>query len=84
MAWNKNTFGHIQKNKQRILNRLHGIHLSLGKGPNLFLEDLQKCLWWDYEVVLFEEEALWAQKSRCHLALLGGQEYEVFSLIHFG
>lgn len=45
-AWNKNTFGHIQKKKkQRILNRLSSIHISLTEGPNLFLEDFQQFLW---------------------------------------
>ena len=38
-------------------------------GLNPFLEDLHKRLWHDYEVVLFEEEAFWAQKARsCWLA----------------
>ena len=64
-AWNRNIFGHIQKKKRRILNRLRVIHRSLAEEPNLFLDDLLQHLWWEYEIILFEEESFWMQRARC-------------------
>ena len=40
--WNRDISGHIQKRKDRLLRRLHGLHRSLLDGCNPFLEDLQK------------------------------------------
>ena len=59
-------FYYIKNRKNHLLSRLHGIQRELMNGLNPFLEDLQKRLWHDYEVVLFEEEAFWAQKARSH------------------
>ena len=56
--WNRDVFGFIQKRKKGLMNRLHGIHLSLSHGSNPFLEDLESKLWLEYETVLFE--SLWA------------------------
>ena len=64
--------------KKRLLNRLHGIHRSLLDGCNPFLENLHKQLWWEYEVVLFEEEALWAQKARSHWIAQGDRNTKYF------
>ena len=63
-SWNSNVFGQIFFKKRRLMSRLHGIQRSLSQGPNPFLEDLQSQLWLEYESTLFEEETLWAQKSR--------------------
>lgn len=63
--WNKNTFGNIFAQKHKLLRRLHGISRSFGRGPNDFLEQLQKELWEEYEEILVREELLWFQKSRC-------------------
>lgn len=62
--WNKNTFGDIFAKKRKLICRLHGISRALGRGPNDFLEQLQKELWEEYEEILFREELLWFQKFR--------------------
>lgn len=56
--WNKNTFGNIFAQKRKLLRRLHGISRVLGRGPNDFLEQLQKELWEEYEEILVREELL--------------------------
>ena len=77
-VWNRNVFGTYRKKKQRILNRMHGIHEALAERPNPFLDDLLQCLWWEYEVILFEEESFWAQKSRCKWLSQGDRNIHYF------
>lgn len=60
--WNHDVFGNIHKRKNILLRILRGIQRVLSVVLNPFLENLQKQLWWEYEVTIFEEEALWAQK----------------------
>lgn len=79
--WNHDIFGFIHKKKKRLLNRLHGIHRTLSDGSNPFLENLQRQLWWEYEVVLFEEEALWAQKARSRWISQGDRNTKYFHSI---
>ena len=78
--WNKTVFGHIQKRKNTLIRRLQGIHRALSNESNLFLEDLQKHLWREYELILFEEESLWAQKSRCRWLMQGDKNTRYFHL----
>lgn len=59
--WNKNVFGNITYRKYCLLNRLHGISRSLQNGWNPYLLKLQKKLWNEYEVVLYQEEVTWFQ-----------------------
>ncbi|XP_004292397.1 PREDICTED: uncharacterized protein LOC101292185 [Fragaria vesca subsp. vesca] len=62
--WNKNVFGNIFKQK-RILNaRICGIQKCLGRGHNLFLQDLEKKLIADYEKIRDAEAIFWKQKSK--------------------
>ena len=50
-VWNRDIFSFIHKKNKRLLNKLHGIHRALSDGSNLFLENIQKQLWQEYEVV---------------------------------
>ena len=64
-------FGNILRHKYRFINRLHGIQRSLLDEANPYLENLQHELYFEYEKVLFEEETLWVQKSRCNWISIG-------------
>ena len=70
-VWNKEVFGNIQRRKDKLIRHLHGIQWVLSSNLNPFLDNLRKKLWWEYDVTLFEEEVLWAQKSRCRWLLQG-------------
>lgn len=63
--WNSSFFGNITYRKHQLMNHLHGISRSLSNGWNPFLINLQKELLVEYERVLYQEEVLWLQKSRC-------------------
>lgn len=58
-------FGNITYKKHQLLNRLYGIAHSRSSGWNPYLVRLQRDLWGDYEQVLYQEEVMWLQKSRC-------------------
>lgn len=59
LSWNKHIFGNIYQQKQRIINKLHGID----KIPEDRLHDnlitLHTKLWKDYNDILTQEELLW-------------------------
>lgn len=76
--WNKNVFGNISLRKNRLLDRLHGIARSLENGFNPYLQNLQKKLWSEYEQVLYQEEVLWYQKSRCKWLQYGDRNTKYF------
>lgn len=76
--WNEDVFGNITLRKNRLLNRLHGIARSLSNGHNSFLHHLQKKLWYEYEQVLYQEEVLWFQKSRCKWLKFGDRNTRYF------
>ncbi|KAF7801766.1 ribonuclease H [Senna tora] len=63
--WNKEVFGNIQRRKETLKKRLHGIQMSLDKQFNPHLVDLGKYLSAELETILSQEEALWFQKARC-------------------
>lgn len=76
--WNKNVFGNIKYKKQRLMNRLDVISRSLSHGWNPFLLYLQDHLWREYEKVLFQEEIMWYQKSRCKWLQFGDKNTNYF------
>ncbi|KAL4324684.1 hypothetical protein GQ457_11G014580 [Hibiscus cannabinus] len=62
--WNIDVFGHIEKRKRCLIARLKGIERELEKDANLFLEELERELKRELDVVLAQEESLWHQKAR--------------------
>jgi hypothetical protein len=63
--WRKETFGSVHKRKMDLLSRLSGIQRKQHEGRyNRFVEQLEKRLQHELNVILSQEEALWFQKSR--------------------
>ncbi|KAF7811782.1 reverse transcriptase [Senna tora] len=60
------------------MNRLEGIQRRLALGPSIYLSDLQKQLWEEYENILTQEELLWMQKSREQWIIHGDRNTRFF------
>ncbi|CAL1410371.1 unnamed protein product [Linum trigynum] len=61
MIWNRNVFGHITRRKDKLLKRLEALEQAAGgHGSEAQLRQCQE----ELELVLFQEELLWCQKSR--------------------
>ncbi|KAJ4839646.1 hypothetical protein Tsubulata_042952 [Turnera subulata] len=63
--WNMDIFGHINQKKKRLLARLAGIQKYLERLPSSFLSRLKVELKMELDIILTQEELLWAQKARC-------------------
>ncbi|KAL4281384.1 hypothetical protein GQ457_03G041560 [Hibiscus cannabinus] len=63
-TWSVEVFGIIDHKKRQLLARLRGIERSLEAGPNLYLEELEKALKLELDIVLMQEESLWHQRAR--------------------
>ncbi|XP_075645819.1 uncharacterized protein LOC142616982 [Castanea sativa] len=62
--WNKMQFGNIFARKKNIMARLNGIQRTLSIRPSNFLLNLENNLLKELDMVLKQEEELWALKSR--------------------
>ena len=62
--WNKNQFGNIFIWKKNLMSRVNGIQRALALKPSTFLVNLENELLKELDVVLNQEEELWALKSR--------------------
>ncbi|KAL4298213.1 hypothetical protein GQ457_12G007890 [Hibiscus cannabinus] len=78
--WNKEVFGHIELRKRHILARLKGIEWALDLGANPYLEELEKALKRDLDLVLSQEESLWHQKARDNWIAKGDRNTRFFHL----
>ncbi|KAF7812763.1 ribonuclease H [Senna tora] len=78
VIWNKTTFGNIFKRKNRVLRRLEGVGRALALGPNSCLVDLEHELSCEYQLILSQEEELWASKSRMDWLHLGDSNTTFF------
>ncbi|KAL4388382.1 hypothetical protein GQ457_09G019490 [Hibiscus cannabinus] len=79
-AWSLEVFGHIGNRKRHILARLHGIERTLEMGPNLYLEELEKALKSELDIVLLQEESLWHQRARSDWIDKGDRNTNFFHL----
>jgi hypothetical protein len=78
ISWNRDVFGHIFKRKQRIFNRIEGIHRKLQEGENPYLHKLKKELWDEYEEIISQEEAYWYHHCRSKWFHLGDRNNKFF------
>lgn len=63
-SWNKQQFGKVFARKKNLMARLNGIQRAVSVRPSTFLLNLEKELLKEFEIVLSQEEELWALKSR--------------------
>ena len=61
---NKNQFGNIFSKKKNLMSKLYGIQRVLALRPSEFLVNLEDELLRELDLVLRQEEELWALKSR--------------------
>ncbi|KAL4394223.1 uncharacterized protein [Arachis hypogaea] len=64
IKWNKDVFGHVRRQKRKIINRIEGIQRASSYEKNPFLEKLEAKLNKELEDILDKEKILWIQKSR--------------------
>ena len=64
LIWNKVQFGNIFAKKKKIKARLNGIQKVVRVRPSTFLLELEKELLGELDIILRQEEELWALKSR--------------------
>ena len=63
-SWNKQQFGNVFARKKNLMARLNGIQRAVSVRPSTFLLNLEKELLKEFEIVLSQEEELWALISR--------------------
>ncbi|KAL4383512.1 hypothetical protein GQ457_15G016700 [Hibiscus cannabinus] len=78
--WNNEVFGHIELRKRKILASLKGIERVLDLEVNPYLEELEKELKRELDVVLTQEESLWHQKARGNWIAKGDRNTRFFHL----
>ena len=84
MAWNKNQFGTIFTRKKILLARINGIQRAIATKPSSFLLKLEDDLLRDLDLVINQEEELWALKSRVNWMVQGYRNiafYHVSTLV---
>lgn len=82
--WNKNHFGNIFTRKKNLMSRINGIQRALALKPSTFLVNLENELLKELDVVLSQEEELWALKSRVNWMIQGDNNtffYHVSTLV---
>ena len=71
MAWNKNQFGNIFTRRKILIARINGIQRAIVIKPSSFLLKLEEDLLRNLDLVLNQEEELWALKSRVNWMVQG-------------
>ena len=82
--WNRMHFGNIFNRKKNIMARLNGIQRALANRPSTFLINLENELIKELDVVLNQEEKIWALKSRVNWLVQGDKNtnfYHVSTLV---
>ena len=69
--WNRLSFGNIFEKEKNIMTRLNGIQRVILVRPSNFLLNLENELQRKLDLVLTQEEELWALKSRVNWMIQG-------------
>lgn len=80
LQWKFEVFGNLKIRKKRCLSRLSGIHLSLSNAPSFFLQDFEKQIQLEYEIILQQEELYWFQHSKAKWFSKGDRNTRFFHL----
>lgn len=83
-VWNRNHLGNIFVKKKNIMARLNGIQRAVASKPSNFLLKLEKELVKEFDMILSQEEELWALKSRVNWMIQGDRNtafYHVSTLV---
>ncbi|XP_023873179.1 uncharacterized protein LOC111985766 [Quercus suber] len=70
-VWNKTHFRNVHHKKRRVIARIYGVQKALAAYPNNELNNLEKQLHQDLELLLDQERDLWALKSRINCMVQG-------------
>ena len=82
--WNRMQFGNVSNRKKNIMARLNGVQRALSFRPSSLFFNLEKELLKDINVVLNQEEEIWALKSRVNWMVQGDRNtnfYHVSTLV---
>ncbi|XP_072071919.1 uncharacterized protein [Arachis hypogaea] len=77
-VWNREIFGHIRRQKVRLMNRIGGIQRAASYERNDFLEKLERQLNRELEEILDREKILWMQKPREDWVVKGDRNTRYF------
>ena len=83
-AWNQDHFGNIFARKKNLMARINGIQRAVANKPSKFLFNLENELLRELDLVLNQEEELWALKSRVNWMIQGDHNttfYHVLMLV---
>ena len=84
IRWNRMHFGNVFNRKKNIMARLNSIQGALANRPSNFLINLENELLKELEVVLSQEEEIWALKSQVNWLVQGDRNtnfYHVSTLV---
>ena len=82
--WNKEQFGNVFARKKNIMARLNGTQKALAMHPSVSLINLETDLLRELDIVLNQEEEIWALKSRVNWMIQGDRNtafYHVSTLV---
>ena len=80
-TWNRMQFGNIFSRKKNIMVRLNGIQRAVSINPSAFLLNLENELLKDLDIVLKQEEELWALKSQVSWMVQGDRNTAFYHLL---
>lgn len=70
--------------KKKVLAKLNGTQKALASNPNDFLVHLEKQLTKKHNLIMLQEEELWAIKSRLNWTTFGDCNISFFSYLYSG
>lgn len=78
--WNRMQFGNVFNRKKNLMVRLNSVQRALSIRPSSFLINLEKELLKDLDVVLNQEEKIWALKSQVNWMVQGDRNIAFYCI----